>query len=579
MLKTLHSYIARELARVMLMALIAFTLVMTVLAIVKPLHQQGLSPSQVGQLFVYLVPVELSMTLPIAAMFAATIVYGRFSQDNELLACRASGISTFALLTPALALAGLVTVATLALSNFIAPEMTERATRKAKDNIRGIVYSQLRTRNHVQGPSSKGQILVHADHAYPDGDDLILHGVVATYMPRGGAARKMRAITAAEARARFLTEGGEHYVAVDLKKVSSGLDLFSGFHEQRQPIPPIRIPNPARERTTWYDWDRLLSTIDRPEQNAEIAAELSHIRRAIVHDMVVRDIVTTVREGDSDGPRGYVLSSGGRLYVVRAPRALSDDRHGEDRQIVLNSLGRATVAAAYWEHDPVATACRALPLPLAGPVAGSAMAARLLPAALPVVVTARQGVIDIEYDQRFEASTLSLRLRGRPELRRLSRGAGAEPVPGWQAPRMDISDRVAGDLERLDLGTVLRNAEDFTYNPGILDQISQFKDETMPKILGKVIAEMHTRIAYGVGCFLLVAIGGALGLVFRGGQVISAFAISIIPALVIIVLILVGKEMARNPSTPLAVGLGMIWFGVLIVLVADAVVYAHLIRR
>ena len=37
-----------------------------------------------------------------ATLFAATIVYGRFSQENELTACRASGVSTLSVLKPAL---------------------------------------------------------------------------------------------------------------------------------------------------------------------------------------------------------------------------------------------------------------------------------------------------------------------------------------------------------------------------------------------------------------------------------------------------------------------------------------------
>ena len=99
--KTLHRYLGIELARVTGLALVAFTLVLTVFAIIEPLRKEGLSGSQAMVLFVFTVPILLSLTLPIAALFAASIVYGRFSQDNELLASRASGISTLTLLRPA----------------------------------------------------------------------------------------------------------------------------------------------------------------------------------------------------------------------------------------------------------------------------------------------------------------------------------------------------------------------------------------------------------------------------------------------------------------------------------------------
>ena len=111
MLRTLHFFLARELAKVTLMSLVAFTLVMTVFAIIEPLRKQGLSSDQVISFLGYTLPMMVSLTLPIAALFGATIVYGRFSQDNELQACRAGGIATVRLLEPAIVLGVLVTAA------------------------------------------------------------------------------------------------------------------------------------------------------------------------------------------------------------------------------------------------------------------------------------------------------------------------------------------------------------------------------------------------------------------------------------------------------------------------------------
>ena len=83
MIRTLQMYLGRELAKVTLLALASFTLVMTVFAIIEPLRKQGLAGEQVVSLVAFTLPVMLSFTLPIASLFAATIVYGRFAQDNE----------------------------------------------------------------------------------------------------------------------------------------------------------------------------------------------------------------------------------------------------------------------------------------------------------------------------------------------------------------------------------------------------------------------------------------------------------------------------------------------------------------
>ena len=61
----------------------------------------------------------VSLTLPIAALFAATIIYGRFSQDNELMACRASGICTLSLLRPAVWLGVVVSIVTRILATVV----------------------------------------------------------------------------------------------------------------------------------------------------------------------------------------------------------------------------------------------------------------------------------------------------------------------------------------------------------------------------------------------------------------------------------------------------------------------------
>ncbi len=93
MTKTLYSYLSRDLLRITLMALVVLTMLFTILVAIEPMRKQGLTGTQVLDLFGYIVPVVLPMTLPISALFAATFVYGRFSQTNELLAAKASGLA------------------------------------------------------------------------------------------------------------------------------------------------------------------------------------------------------------------------------------------------------------------------------------------------------------------------------------------------------------------------------------------------------------------------------------------------------------------------------------------------------
>ena len=90
---------------------------------------------------------------------------------------------------------------------------------------------------------------------------------------------------------------------------------------------------------------------------------------------------------------------------------------------------------------------------------------------------------------------------------------------------------------------------------------------------------MNIRLAFGISCALLVALGAALGVIFRGGQMLVAFVISVAPATVLLVLILAGKKMISNPESSNLAGMVMIWGGLAAMLVADVILYYSLSRE
>ncbi|MGD8499623.1 MAG: LptF/LptG family permease, partial [Phycisphaerales bacterium] len=90
MLFTLHRYIFRELLRVFILAAVALALILSLGSILQPIQEYGVGPRQVVHLMGYFLPITLTFVLPMAALFAGALVYGRFAGDNELDACRAS---------------------------------------------------------------------------------------------------------------------------------------------------------------------------------------------------------------------------------------------------------------------------------------------------------------------------------------------------------------------------------------------------------------------------------------------------------------------------------------------------------
>ncbi len=81
----------------------------------------GVSLKIIGEILGYIIISLLPALLPMALLFSVVLTYGRLSQDSEIVAMKASGISMATLLSPALILALLVGVISAQTSFIIGP--------------------------------------------------------------------------------------------------------------------------------------------------------------------------------------------------------------------------------------------------------------------------------------------------------------------------------------------------------------------------------------------------------------------------------------------------------------------------
>ena len=94
----------------------------------------------------------------------------------------------------------------------------------------------------------------------------------------------------------------------------------------------------------------------------------------------------------------------------------------------------------------------------------------------------------------------------------------------------------------------------------------------------EITAETHSRLVFGVGCITLILISIALGILFRGGHLLSAFGTSSIPAGILIVCIMAGKDLTKNPSTPPITGVVVMWGGLVVLSIVGIFIYRRLLR-
>ena len=88
------------------------------------------------------------------------------------------------------------------------------------------------------------------------------------------------------------------------------------------------------------------------------------------------------------------------------------------------------------------------------------------------------------------------------------------------------------------------------------------------RVSNGVLSEVHSRISFAVSCLILVVVGCCLGIMFKSGNFLTAFAVSVVPALVCIALIVAGQHTCEsvpwrleNFKNPLNLGLALIWSG------------------
>jgi len=172
---TLHKYIFRELFRIFLLAVVALALMLSLGSILQPVQEYGVGPRQVLSLMGYFLPITLTFVLPMAALFACSLVYGRFASDSELDACRASGISLLRLVHPGLALAIMVTIANLLLSFYVMPVFVLRAEKSLKTDAKKILFRNIKRRGYYELPPDN-RYLIYADHT--DQQNSTLSGVI-----------------------------------------------------------------------------------------------------------------------------------------------------------------------------------------------------------------------------------------------------------------------------------------------------------------------------------------------------------------------------------------------------------------
>lgn len=122
--RILARYLVSEILPPFFVGLLAFTFILLIGRMIKLIElvvTRGIPLLQIAKLFSLILPTFLEMTVPMAFLLAILLGLGRMSNDQELLAMKASGVSPTQILWPTMMIALVIALATFAFTLFARP--------------------------------------------------------------------------------------------------------------------------------------------------------------------------------------------------------------------------------------------------------------------------------------------------------------------------------------------------------------------------------------------------------------------------------------------------------------------------
>jgi len=179
-MRILHRYILKEMLKTLALGLASVTAVVAFGMVLRALEDHGLGPFTSLLYMVLSMPKAAYFALPLAAVLAGTLVYGRLAAQNEVMACRASGIPLWSLFWPTILLALVASGGAFFLAAWPLPASAYAAKRLALADIERLFFTRLASTGRIRLKDANFQMTV--DRVVGD----MLYGPTLKYRGREG---------------------------------------------------------------------------------------------------------------------------------------------------------------------------------------------------------------------------------------------------------------------------------------------------------------------------------------------------------------------------------------------------------
>lgn len=549
-MRTLHFYLARELAKTFLLTCVALTMLIVMGGgVANVFRAEGVGAKEMASIFIFLTPVALTMILPIAALFSATITYGRASADNEIAACRAAGVNIQRLLLTALLLGLMVTGLTYVSWNHVLPRLFSQIETLTRRDLPSIVLGQFERSK----PLVYGDFRICAENfAELEGDRRPENAQEGhTYLYLSGVAFLQLE------HEQFVRYGTSDYTLIDFDRtqrnpqvtaVLHGVHAYDVLHGQeykmeQQTIGPEEFPFPIKQRMKFQDVYTLRSYLEDPKIIPEVSDRLFRVRRGMMEVFLFDEVYRSFDESRGGAGTFELVGPNGVNYKITTSSPLHKSAIDNEPTLFKAQVietkpdgSTRTLHAGRLQFDMKNT-----PLDRERPL---------------IIVELSEGV-------------------------RIQRSGGgrvveqqSETLPAMQFVDQPAPMRRASDL---DLDRVLDQSANFDLMPVKLKDAREKMIKRMNQFKSEVLGEIHFRSSYSMSAMAVVLIGAMLGVILRGGQVLTAFGISCVPTAIVVIASIVGRNLADQPGGAFG-ALAVMWGTTILTYVAAGIIAVRVLR-
>lgn len=531
---TLWRHITTDLLKLLLLTTVVLVCVISFAITIKPLADGELSPLDAISFMLFACVPMLAYALPFAAGFAATLVFHRMSQDNELLASHAGGVSHRRILAPALFTGVLLAVVVGLMSDQVIPRFLRNMERLITEDVARLMISRLGQGETVEF----GGNMIYADSAQsldpmelnpplPDAENVIVLRRAAfanldreNRMEGGGTAERAYIVVYRDGE---IDRGAGSVVTLVAENASVWGDYGSGESGKHQQS--FAVPGAFRDDPKFWSFGELRDLKKNPKSIAQVGHWHKRLAFRASAVAMLEDVNRNLR---ASGEAQLPMSSGDTL-VIRAGGLgpidwLTRPIFGVgDQPVVVERVSRAGSVTRYTAETATIETDRVDEL------AAQFVTARIN---LEEVTTSTGSGEAVQGKRKSQTITGAL--------------ANEDLVIGYSEMSLDEL------LAETNYGAegIPRAVSDAQWN-------GKSREQTLQR---EIVSKTHQRVAMSAACLVMVLVGATVAMKLREALPLTVYLWAFFPALGCVLVISTGEQLAQQSGF---IGLAIMWGSVL----------------